>query len=84
MMDCLLPWQVEASSQFGDSLERAGQAQQAMMEDESGLHNIGLLAEGVEIRPNDRLIYINGGGGGYGPPWDVNQNWSLMMYLTGG
>ena len=61
----------------------AGQAQQAMMEDESGLHNIGLLAEGVKIRPNDRLIYINGGGGGYGPPWEREPELVLDDVLDG-
>ena len=61
----------------------AGQAQQAMLEDEDGLHNIGLLAEGVKIRPNTRLTYMNGGGGGYGPPWEREPELVLDDVLDG-
>ena len=61
----------------------AGQAQQAQLEDENGLHNIGLLAEGVKIRPNTRLIYMNGGGGGYGPPWEREPELVLEDVLDG-
>jgi N-methylhydantoinase B len=43
-----------------------GEAQLAHLETEDGVHDIGLLAEAVELRPGYRLIYKNGGGGGYG------------------
>ena len=61
----------------------AGQAQQAILEDEDGLRNIGLLAEGVKIRPNTRLTYMNGGGGGYGPPWEREPELVLDDVLDG-
>ena len=45
----------------------AGTKQSAVLRTAAGERAIGLLAEGVVIAPGDRLIYTNGGGGGYGP-----------------
>ncbi len=61
----------------------AGRAQEALLEDETGRHDIGLLAEGVQIRPNTRLIYTNGGGGGYGPAWGREPERVLEDVLDG-
>lgn len=45
----------------------AGQAQTAVLSTRDGERELGLLAEGVKLAPGDRLIYTNGGGGGFGP-----------------
>ncbi len=45
----------------------AGTAQSAVLNTAQGERAIGLLAEGVTLAPGDRLVYTNGGGGGYGP-----------------
>jgi N-methylhydantoinase B len=45
----------------------AGARQTALLETRDGVRELGLLAEGVALRPGDRLIYTNGGDGGYGP-----------------
>jgi N-methylhydantoinase B len=74
-----------------------GEAQLAQLETRDGVNDIGLLAEGIELRPGDRLIYKNGGGGGYGKPTerepelvldDVLDGWvtpkkALDVYLVG-
>lgn len=46
----------------------AGSPHSAELVNEGGSRRIGLLADGVEIRDGDRLVYTNGGGGGYGNP----------------
>ena len=61
----------------------AGRAQEALLEDADGLRDIGLLAEGVPIRPQTRLIYTNGGGGGYGPAWEREPERVLDDVLDG-
>jgi N-methylhydantoinase B len=45
--------------------------------------DIGLLAQNVEILPGDRLIYTNGGGGGYGPPFEREPERVLDDVLDG-
>ena len=45
-----------------------GSGQSAALESNGEVVDIGLLTEGLAVRPGNRLIYTNGGGGGYGPP----------------
>lgn len=45
----------------------AGSAQYAILESGGQQRHLGMLADNIEIKSGDRLIYVNGGGGGYGP-----------------
>jgi N-methylhydantoinase B len=61
----------------------AGAGQSALLERDGEVIDIGLLAQNVEIRPGDRLIYTNGGGGGYGPPFEREPERVLDDVLDG-
>lgn len=48
---------------------QAGGAQSAVLEHDGVREQIGLISDGIRLQPGSRLIYTNGGGGGYGHPW---------------
>lgn len=60
-----------------------GSAHSAVLENADGSKPIGLLADGVKLSTGDRLIYINGGGGGYGPPVEREPERVLDDVLDG-
>ena len=61
----------------------AGSAQYAVLESGGVQTSIGMLADGIKITSGDRLIYVNGGGGGYGSPLEREPQRVLDDVLDG-
>lgn len=62
---------------------KAGARQYAILESGGVQREIGMLADSIPIRKGDRLIYVNGGGGGYGPPIERERERVLEDVLDG-
>ncbi len=60
-----------------------GEAQTASLDRGDGPESVGLLVDNVIVGPGDRLIYKNGGGGGYGPPAEREPELVLEDVLDG-
>lgn len=60
-----------------------GAPQYALLERDGEARDIGLLADNVPVRPGDRLIFVNGGGGGFGPPTEREPERVLEDVLDG-
>jgi N-methylhydantoinase B len=61
----------------------AGSRQYAILESGGVQREIGMLADSIPIKRGDRLIYVNGGGGGYGPPIERERERVLEDVLDG-
>lgn len=60
-----------------------GSPQYAVLEHDDARRDVGLLADNVAVVPGDRLYYVNGGGGGYGPPVEREPERVLDDVLDG-
>lgn len=60
-----------------------GEAQSAVLATADGTREVGLLADNIRVGAGDRLIYKNGGGGGYGDPSQREPELVLEDVLDG-
>jgi N-methylhydantoinase B len=60
-----------------------GSPHSATIESATGSRSVGLLADGIRVSKGDLLVYVNGGGGGYGSPLERDPAAVLEDVLDG-